>query len=345
LQSGPVAITNRSYQMAARITAEKPCLSLREQRDLIGPLLRDVSRSFYLTLRVLPREIRPQISLAYVLARASDTIADTEGAARDERVTLLQQMSDGNVGATFLSRLSALAELRQECRSRGETTLMRRLGDCFAAVEGLDELDQQLIRQLLRTIITGQIFDLERFPGKPLSADELDHYTYLVAGCVGEFWTKICQAHLSGLRALRVEDGIRFGKGLQLVNILRDIAEDRRRGRQYLPEPEQYHSWLDVAVAHLGAGWQYTMAITADQKRLRLACIWPIWIGLRTIQLLRCANPLDSAHRVKISRAQVYAIMARSLLLCQSDRALNAAFRKLHRRAVSAKTFTCASRP
>jgi farnesyl-diphosphate farnesyltransferase len=61
------------------------------QTELIGTLLRDVSRSFYLTLRVLPREIRPQISLAYLLARATDTIADTKAVPRAKRVETLQQ--------------------------------------------------------------------------------------------------------------------------------------------------------------------------------------------------------------------------------------------------------------
>ena len=45
---------------------------------LLGGLLRDVSRSFYKTLAILPGSIRPQISLAYLLARTTDTIADTE---------------------------------------------------------------------------------------------------------------------------------------------------------------------------------------------------------------------------------------------------------------------------
>src|SRR6266852_3564924 len=61
------------------------------QAELIGPLLRDVSRSFYLTLRVLPKEIRPQVSLAYLLARATDTITDTKAVPREKRVALLEQ--------------------------------------------------------------------------------------------------------------------------------------------------------------------------------------------------------------------------------------------------------------
>ncbi|MCX7887472.1 MAG: squalene/phytoene synthase family protein, partial [Verrucomicrobiae bacterium] len=60
----------------------------KKQRELLGPLLRGVSRSFYLTLRVLPAAIRPQVSLAYLLARATDTIADTGVVPPERRVGL-----------------------------------------------------------------------------------------------------------------------------------------------------------------------------------------------------------------------------------------------------------------
>ena len=60
-----------------------------ENDALLTTLLRDVSRSFYLTLRVLPAAVRPQIGLAYLLARTSDTIADTEMVALPKRLQAL----------------------------------------------------------------------------------------------------------------------------------------------------------------------------------------------------------------------------------------------------------------
>ena len=140
------------------------------------------------------------------------------------------------------------------------------------------------------------------------------------------------------------ELGVRFGKGLQLVNVLRDIPKDLRIGRCYLPvknprallDPANYESvrteytkWLDRAVDHLDAGWEYTMAIPASAWRLRLACIWPIWIGLKTIARLRTANPLDPQKRVKVSRGEVYAIMLWSFLAVRNDTKLHGTFQKL----------------
>jgi farnesyl-diphosphate farnesyltransferase len=324
------------------------------QATLIGPLLRDVSRSFYLTLRVLPREIRPQISLAYLLARATDTIADTKAVPRAKRIVALQQLQN-------LSHVPDLGAIAEQQTSPAEKQLLERLEECVITLGQFDEADGRRIQQLLKIIVGGQIFDLQRFPGETekelvaLSTDEeLDRYTYMVAGCVGEFWTKMCIAHLPALRDWNADEmcllGVRFGKGLQLVNVLRDIPKDLRIGRCYLPvkdphallDPKNfeairdvYNHWLDTAVDHLDAGWQYTMKIPRSETRLRLACIWPIWIGLMTIARLRVENPLDPERRVKISRGEVYGVMMRSFLTCRSDGSLTARYKSLRATAAT----------
>jgi len=312
-----------------RLTAEKPCLppySREQSRGLTGPLLKQVSRSFYLTLRVLPGAIREQVSLAYLLARASDTIADTEAVARGKRIICLREFQS-------LTRVPNLGAIAENQALPAEQALLARLGECLEMLDQFAAVDRRLIQQLLETITTGQIFDLERFPAGNITAladdAELDRYTYMVAGCVGEFWTKMCQAHLPALEHLNVEQGIRFGKGLQLVNILRDVAEDRRRGRQYVPNLDDYQRWLDAAVAHLSDGWQYTLAIPARLWRLRLACTWPIWIGLGTIARMRNANPLDPAQRVMVPQRDVNRMLARSVLTCWNAAALDRRYRQL----------------
>ena len=72
--------------------------------------------------------------------------------------------------------------------------------------------------------------------------DELDRYTYLVAGCVGDFWTGMHLAHRPRLarwdRAAMTARGIRFGKALQMTNVLRDVPADLREGRCYIPARE-----------------------------------------------------------------------------------------------------------
>jgi farnesyl-diphosphate farnesyltransferase len=132
-----------------------------------------------------------------------------------------------------------------------------------------------------------------------------------------------------------IADGIRFGKGLQMVNILRDLPNDLRNGRCYLPKdklveaglsPEDllsptnearfrplYNSYLDLAESHLAAGWKYTNSIPRGQIRVRLACAWPVLIGAKTISRLREGGILDPQKRIKITRAEVRGILLRSV--------------------------------
>ena len=89
------------------------------------------------------------------------------------------------------------------------------------------------------------MLDLQRFDNpheiRALStAADLDEYTYLVAGCVGEFWTRLCFRHVRQFSS-RTEDemlalGRRYGMALQLINVLRDAGSDLRAGRCYFPE-------------------------------------------------------------------------------------------------------------
>jgi farnesyl-diphosphate farnesyltransferase len=308
--------------------------------------LRAVSRSFYLTLRILPGSIRPQIGLAYLLARTTDTIADTGLLPLEQRLEALQALRDRIQG----KRREPL-EFAELSRHQGDPAERRLLEQCEGSVAALgcfNAADQQLIRAVLDTITSGQELDLQRFANASaerivaLETDtELDDYTYRVAGCVGEFWTRMCRAHVFPKAVINdselLANGIRFGKGLQLVNILRDLPRDLRQGRCYLPketlastnlQPAQlleptseprlrpaYHRWLDCAQSHLNAGWAYTNDLPGRCIRVRLACAWPLLIGRDTLVLLRTENVLDPNRRLKVSRARVRSLLVRSLLL------------------------------
>jgi farnesyl-diphosphate farnesyltransferase len=322
----------------------------RAHTELLTDLLREVSRSFYLTLRVLPKSIRPQIGLAYLLARTTDTIADTEIVPVGQRLKLLQALRERILGMN--SAPLDFGGLAQQQGSPGERVLLEKCEASLALLKAQSPIDQKLIREVLETITSGQELDLQRFGGAAGDAGpankitalptdaELDDYTYRVAGCVGRFWTRTCLAHQFSPREITSsafeELGVRFGKGLQLVNILRDIPADLAKGRCYLPadklaagglapadllRPENeaqfrpiYNQYLDLAEAHLAAGWEYTNRIPFGQVRVRLACAWPILIGLKTIGRLRAGNVLDPRNRIKISRAEVWQIIRRSIV-------------------------------
>lgn len=340
--------------------SEQPFQEARPLTNL-EQLLKSTSRSFYLTLRVLPGAIRSQIGLAYLLARTTDTIADTEIVSPAQRLAALEQLRERILGKS--SSLLDFGGLAQHQGSPAERLLLENVEEALTVLRGFSSGDQNLIRTVLETITSGQQLDLKRFsqlaedaaPGGIVALqneNDLDDYTYRVAGCVGEFWTRICRVHLFPDISLDenelIADGIRFGKGLQLVNILRDLPEDLKRGRCYLPleklesqkllpevllspANEQrfrplFHSYLDKAASHLEAGWRYTNALPFGQCRVRLACAWPVLIGFKTIERLRGANVLELQQRVKVSRKEVRNIMLRSLLACP----VPGLWRKLH---------------
>jgi farnesyl-diphosphate farnesyltransferase len=312
---------------------------------LLTGLLKEVSRSFYLTLRVLPAKIRPQIGLAYLLARTTDTIADTAVLPLEKRLDALGDLRERIMGSP--GPPPDFGELAQRQDWPAERLLLERCGETLALLGSFEPPDRQLIREVLRVIISGQELDLRRFAGASAEnivalADngELDDYTYRVAGCVGEFWTKMCRAHLfpgaAVDEAMLLANGVRFGKGLQLVNILRDLPVDLRHGRCYLPAKELsaaglvagdllepgnepkfrpfYARYLALAEGHLTAGWAYTNALPGRCIRVRLACAWPILIGMKTLAMLRAGNVLDPGQRIKVSRPEVNRLILRSVL-------------------------------
>jgi len=317
----------------------------------IDSLLKETSRSFYLTLKALPPRIRPQIGLGYLLARIADTVADSKGGPTDKRLLVLGQFNEriqGRSGA--LPNLAILARLQ---RNPAEAQQLENAAAPISYLEQFSDGDRQRIRQVLDTITGGQALDLQRFAYAtgdtiiPLSREEeLDDYTYRVAGCVGEFWTHLSLAHLfeadDATEARLLETGVRFGKGLQLVNILRDIPADLRTGRCYLPSavlaehdltprdllaPETidrfrpvYDSYLDKAAAHLDAAVEYIGLLPYRQFRLRTACMLPVLIGRRTLARLRQQNVLDAENRIKVSRPEIKQLTRQTALAVPSRR-------------------------
>jgi farnesyl-diphosphate farnesyltransferase len=313
-------------------------------------LLRQVSRSFYLTLRVLPKSIYPQLSLAYLIARASDTVADTELVEPRRRLEALLQIRksvhqacEGN--RTYSPVPGDLRAAQKSVAGEGnpaERLLLENLEEILNALREFSADDRNRIRNVLDTITHGQQMDLMRFQAAAadrivaLDTDaDLDAYTYSVAGCVGEFWTHMCLKHVFPRADLNASallaDGIRFGKGLQLINILRDLPRDLRKGRCYIPrdqlskiglkpsdllDPSQidrfrplYEDYLRQTEDHLAAGWRYTTTLPFRQMRVRLACSWPILIGVRTVERLRCGNVLDDRIPIRIDQSETWRLL------------------------------------
>jgi farnesyl-diphosphate farnesyltransferase len=299
-------------------------------------------------LAVLPSDVRSQVGLAYLLARAADTIADTDLLEPPRRLHYLTRfrewLSEAHHKADAVREIQA-AVLPHQSLSE-ERTLLEHLEDCGRLLESFSPEDRERIRRVLGILTEGMVRDLTVFPGSTVqdlvalkTLADLDQYTYYVAGCVGDFWTRMMCAHRTALRDWDIEAmaqaGVRFGKGLQLTNVLRDVAADLRRGRCYIPEELLNEAGLApsdlldpavlpkfrpvlarllrIALEYLDQGWLYAMAVPRRELRLRLACVWPILFGVKTLQRVS-ASPhlLDPGSTLKVSRGEVYRDMALS---------------------------------
>ena len=300
--------------------------------DSLESLLPEVSRSFFLSLRFLPEPLRPPLSLAYLLARTSDSLADEAAAPMALRLQALQNFSGAITSCETLSLHQKFPALRLS--QPAEQRLVEHSELLLAELAQLPENQRRQIQWLLQIITAAQALDLTRFgyacaqhPSALRTRQDLQAYTYAVAGCVGEFWTRLCSLTLPNWpeahQATLLEHGRLFGQGLQLVNILRDLPEDLAAGRCYLPaddleslglQPANLREnastarplilqWIEQAHTWLQHGAQYERLIPGI--RLRFSVSLPRRIGLKTLAALRAHPPLETTARVKITRSEV----------------------------------------
>jgi farnesyl-diphosphate farnesyltransferase len=310
--------------------------------------------SRYLALRVLPAAMRDSVSLVYLLARVTNIIAATSLISAGERFDLLLALRtqlDRGVDDRGLKRIAS--EVARLSTPPEEKQLLASLKPALAVLARFDAPDRKAITVCLARFIEGAELDLLTFPGEQSGSVvalrelvDLERYTYLVAGNVGEFWTKLAYAHapraLPGARDTMLRYGVRFGTALQLTKLLRECAKNLRAGRCYLPHALLERAGLNPqdllrpdasararpvlnelarsALAHYRCGLNYTLAIDCTSIRLRLACMWPMMIGLKTLLLLVENEAwLAPGHEAKVRRRDIALVTALSLVAAPSN--------------------------
>ncbi len=240
-------------------------------------LLRKVARSFYFTIALLPQSLQEPMGLAYLLARASDTIAD-------------RKLEDFQPVDWEL--LEALPQLVDSLNHPSR-----------------DQREAYYIRSVWEKILQGQQSDLPR----TWDLEALDEYLYLVAGSVGEFWTRMLIHHLPNLMRTSASEminlGINYGKGLQLVNILRDRQHDIQQGRFYYLEEDRtqlYHQAFD----YLKSGKIYLKTLSPGYFKMATAI--PLLLAEETLVLMMSKPHL--AMR-KVCRFRLYCTLMKALTL------------------------------
>ncbi len=318
----------------------------------LNTLLKHTSRSLYLSVKMLPRSMRPAFGLAYLLCRYADTIADTDVLAVEKRLNWMQQFPN----IVHMQKRDKQAELVRDLTGTSdnpyETQLIAHLADCLDALDEIPFAQKPFIYEVVQAVCDGMCADLTTFPNQkgvaPVALQtvaNLTHYCRLMGGKPGLFWSRLIY-HTSDIPLAEetfYEWGQRVGDALQIVNILRDLPKDLQFGRCYFPQEQLAQEGLNAAgllrpenTARFGPIKQYWLhwgkenlqyalayfnALPKTSWRVRAAVAWPIlWTADTFNKLADAGDLLNPSKRVKISRARVYGTMLLTPFILLSNR-------------------------
>lgn len=310
--------------------------------------------------------MRPALGVGYLLCRAADSIADTDVVSPSERMMLLTEFNRLMLSFPFDKQATTqfVEKLKNSVSSSTtiEARLLNQMEKIFTLLGSLPKTDQVLVQEIVVSVISGMKMDLELFGDPSEQVRALPHkksfesYLGWIGGEPGRFWTKITLDHQPQLKIKNPiqwrEKGFRFGTGLQLVNILRDLPSDLKRGRCYIPadllseydltasqllENESqalflplYHELIDEATKRLKNGMEYLQEISPSYFRLRAAVWWPLSLGMKTLSLLRNRfTVLGSERPRKISRWSVWSVVGSSPLVLASQKGMEYSFKRM----------------
>ncbi len=322
--------------------------------------LQAVSRTFSRPISMLPHDLERAVTCGYLLCRVADTIEDHPNLGTDARDALFAHMLG------VLERGADPGELaRHFCAIEGddaELELARNLPCVMRVCHALSEPAQEACRRWISEMVRGmQLYTHRTRNGDGLlvlhTLADLERYCYFVAGTVGHLLTDLFVARLGRELSLQQERALRlhaehFGAGLQLVNVLKDIAEDHQRGVCFIPESacgeqgieareltdaarrELAHRAVapvfELARQQLAHALEYSLAIPPAHAGIRMFCLVPLWMAARTWVWARGNDALFTPGMpVKISRDEVERLITGCARDCDRDDQLRAGYAEL----------------
>lgn len=296
--------------------------------------------------------MRPAFSIAYLLCRYADTIADTALLPAPRRLYWVEKFPQ-LVRSNNTAEQEALAhELSGTSDNPYESALIAHLPACIAALNQIEDALKPYIYDVVTAVCEGMKIDLTTFPSDTAAAptafntgEELALYCRLMGGKPGLFWSRLI-VHTTAVTLPKetfFEQGEKIGDALQIVNILRDLPKDIQHGRCYFPRTDlhdygltpadlklkkfskkfapiqkKWTHWGNKNLQHAAA---YFGAIPKRAWQVRAAVAWPLlWTADTFAKLAQTPDLLNAKKRVKISRMRVYATLLVTPALLLSNR-------------------------
>ncbi|HEY5623055.1 MAG TPA: phytoene/squalene synthase family protein [Gammaproteobacteria bacterium] len=321
--------------------------------DYQNRILPGVSRTFALTIPVLPERLAQVVANAYLLCRLADTIEDDIDLNNEQKsefhrrfVAIVKGKDDAVAFAEDLLPLLSARTLEDE------RDLVASAATVIRVTSGFSEEERAALTRCVRIMCTGMpIFQRRKSLRGLEDVEELSDYCYFVAGVVGEMLTELFCVHCPELRPRREEMmklAVSFGQGLQMTNILKDIWDDRQAETCWLPrsvfrgpdfdleqldrchDSPEFKEGLDaligIAHRHLRAALEYTLCIPGRETGIRKFCLWAIGLAVLTLRKLHANPSFTSGRQVKVSRRGVKATVLATNLTLRNDHALRALF-------------------
>jgi farnesyl-diphosphate farnesyltransferase len=193
------------------------------------------SRTFFIPISRLTDGLKESVASAYLCMRAIDEIEDHESLSPDSKIKLLRSISqilpsqdrDSEILQLFLPYRDVLPEV----------TL--RLSDWVNLCPS--SINHSITERT--SVMSSGMADWVQKNWDIKTKEDLDHYTYCVAGAVGELLSDLWVWYDGTITDYT--KAIAFGRGLQAVNILRNHTEDRERGVNFYPD-----NWQDEEMFH-----------------------------------------------------------------------------------------------
>ncbi len=320
--------------------------------------LEGVARTFALTIAQLPGTLYHAVGNAYLVCRIADTIEDDPALAVERKqefserfISIVAGRGDAESFARELGALLSSATTEAERELIAATPRVARI------TRRLSRVQQDAILRCV-TIMSQGMVEFQRNANAEGLADvrRMNQYCYHVAGIVGETLTTLFCDYCNRMGRQRdelVALSVSFGQGLQMINILKDMWEDQRRGACWLPRDvfgasgcelsslspgqaapgfvEGLHRIVAITHYHLCNALRYTTMIPGRETGIRRSCLWPLGIAVLTLRRIHRMPSFSSGQEVKISRRNVWAVAIITSALARSNTALKILFRLLTR--------------
>ena len=300
--------------------SENPSTDLAYQKAILG----SVSRTFALTIPLLPATIEKVVGNTYLLCRIVDTIEDAADLSPETKQQLSQLFLDAVLEkAPVESFVEPCLKALDHYGNRDELDLIAHTPTVLRILHTCSKDDQAAVSRCVSIMSEGMSY----FHGKQTQAGlkdlrEFEKYCYVVAGVVGELLTTIFSNHSAAFaKSMKGNDelAIAFGQALQMTNILKDSPEDHARGVSWKPADISQKELLKISYQKLQDSLSYILLIPKVELGMRRFCFLAFGLAVMTLSKIAKRNEFSNIDELKLSRKTVMAFYTFTKFAVKSD--------------------------